>query len=252
MRVVCVVGYVYGFVFSIKELRVEEVFEVKVEELDEKWVGFLWLGLIILVLGEMGFGVVGSGLGLFFFLLEFWMKIIWMVFSCEVRCDGQFQRMNYGWNLERLGVGSCVGVCWGVDDMMYILVDGEDMGFVVIGIVKNVWVVLDFYGLVCSVLIVSFIRLEELEGIQFFFFSLDIGSEGEEDDEGEEYGLGGQNEVGIIFIIFEFLENYGKNIFLFNGNCIVIWVVSYNQGIVVINQFLVFQLLVQVWIDFLN
>lgn len=57
------------------------------EELDEKWVGFFRLGLIILALGEMGFGV-GGGSGLFFFLLELRIKIIWMVFSCEVRRDG--------------------------------------------------------------------------------------------------------------------------------------------------------------------
>ena len=44
----------------------------------------------------------------------------------------------------------------------------------------------------------------------------------------------------------EFLENHGKNILLSNGNRIATRVASYNQGIVVINQPLVPQLLVQV------
>lgn len=43
----------------------------------------------------------------------------------------------------------------------------------------------------------------------------------------------------------EFLENHGKNILLSNGNRTAL-VASYNQGIVVINQPLVPQLLVQV------
>jgi hypothetical protein len=44
----------------------------------------------------------------------------------------------------------------------------------------------------------------------------------------------------------EFLENHGKNILLSNGNCTATRVASYNQGIVVISQPLVPQLLVQV------
>lgn len=45
---------------------------------------------------------------------------------------------------------------------------------------------------------------------------------------------------------FEFLENHGKNILLSNGNRTATRVASYNQGIVVISQPLVPQLLVQV------
>ena len=44
----------------------------------------------------------------------------------------------------------------------------------------------------------------------------------------------------------EFLENHGKNILLSNGNRTATRVASYNQGIVVVNQPLVPQLLVQV------
>lgn len=44
----------------------------------------------------------------------------------------------------------------------------------------------------------------------------------------------------------EFLENHGKNILLSNGNRTASRVASYNQGIVVVSQPLVPQLLVQV------
>lgn len=52
------------------------------------------------------------------------------------------------------------------------------------------WAVLDLYGPVRSVSIVSSTRLEESEGTQPPSPSSDTGSEGEEDDEGEEHGLG--------------------------------------------------------------
>lgn len=50
----------------------------------------------------------------------------------------------------------------------------------------------------------------------------------------------------------EFLENHGKNILLSNGNRTATRVASYNQGIVVISQPLVPQLLVQVGLPSLS
>lgn len=55
---------------------------------------------------------------------------------------------------------------------------------------QNVWAVLDLYGPVRSVSIVSSARLEEPEGTRPPSPSSDTGSEGEEDNEGEEHGLG--------------------------------------------------------------
>ncbi|XP_023385629.1 neuralized-like protein 4 isoform X2 [Pteropus vampyrus] len=250
-RAVRAAGYAHGLVFSTKELRAEEVFEVKVEELDEKWAGSLRLGLTTLAPGEMGPGT-GGGPGLPPSLPELRTKTTWMVSSCEVRRDGQLQRMNYGRNLERLGVGSRVGIRRGTDDTMHIVIDGEDMGPAATGVAKNVWAVLDLYGPVRSVSIVSSARLEEPEGTRPPSPSSDTGSEGEEDNEGEEHDLGGQDQVAIMHTALEFLENHGKNILLSNGNRTATRVASYNQGIVVISQPLVPQLLVQVRIDFLN
>lgn len=53
---------------------------------------------------------------------------------------------------------------------------------------QNVWAVLDLYGPVRSVSIVSSTRLDEPEGTQPPSPSSDTGSEGEEEDEGEEHG----------------------------------------------------------------
>lgn len=56
--------------------------------------------------------------------------------------------------------------------------------------------------------------------------------------------------MAIMPTALEFLENHGKNILLSNGNRTATRVASYNQGIVVINQPLVPQLLVQVGLAF--
>lgn len=85
--------------------------QVKVEELDEKWAGSLRLGLTTLAPGEMGPGA-GGGPGLPPSLPELRTKTTWMVSSCEVRRDGQLQRMNYGRNLERLGVRQPAPGAW--------------------------------------------------------------------------------------------------------------------------------------------
>lgn len=52
------------------------------------------------------------------------------------------------------------------------------------------WVVLDLYGPIRSVSIVSSTRLEESEGTQPPSPTSDTGSEGEEENEGEEQSLG--------------------------------------------------------------
>lgn len=88
--------------------------QVKVEALDEKWAGSLRLGLTTLAPEEMGPGA-GSGPGLPPSLPELRTKTTWMVSSCEVRRDGHLQRMNYGRNLERLGVKHLApGHGWGL------------------------------------------------------------------------------------------------------------------------------------------
>uniref|UniRef100_A0A2K6A9Z9 Neuralized-like protein 4 n=1 Tax=Mandrillus leucophaeus TaxID=9568 RepID=A0A2K6A9Z9_MANLE len=228
-RAVRAAGYAHGLVFSTKELRAEEVFEVgrsdvteglpgpsrqgqrdgQLQRMNYERLGVKWLA--------PGTGGVGSGGG-----REGWAEHhLWG--AVWVFVGGQMTRCTSWW-MERI---------WGLQPL-------------------NVWAVLDLYGPVRSVSIVSSTRLEESEGTQPPSPSSDTGSEGEEDDEGEEHGLGGQNEVGIIPTTLEFLENHGKNILLSNGNRTATRVASYNQGIVVINQPLVPQLLVQVRIDFLN
>ncbi|XP_038624144.1 neuralized-like protein 4 [Tachyglossus aculeatus] len=260
-RAVRAAGYAHGLVFSMKELRTDEVFEVKVEEVDERWAGSFRLGLTTLLPGEAGPGAGGGGgggsPGLPPSLPELRAKLTWMVSGCEVWRNGQLQRMNYGRSLDRLGVGSRVGVFRGADDTMHIRLNGEDMGPAATGIAKNVWAVMDLYGRVSGVSIVSSSLAEEPEGTKPPSVASETASEADEeedDDEEEEEEPGSPcaPEIPSIPPALEFLENHGKNILLSNGNLTATRVASYNQGIVVIGRPLGPQQLIQVRLDSLN
>ncbi|CAM5139437.1 unnamed protein product [Natator depressus] len=123
-RAMRVAGYCHGIVFSMKELKADEVFEVKIEELDEKWSGSFHVGLTTLLPSEVPYAATGLPAS----LLELHSKATWLVAGSEVRRNGQLQKQNYGCSLERLGVGNRVGVKRCADDTMHILVDGEAWG----------------------------------------------------------------------------------------------------------------------------
>lgn len=132
---------------------------------------------------------------------------------------------------------------------------------------QNVYVVLDLYGRVTAVSIVSSTVLEEPDGTKPPSVTSEPYSEEEEEEEeqptpvsaravGPDAGpiqrAGAQGEpdsspsrwqceseappATAALGTMEFLENHGKNILLSNGNLTATRVASYNQGIVVIAQ----------------
>uniref|UniRef100_A0ABM5GQC4 Neuralized-like protein 4 n=1 Tax=Pogona vitticeps TaxID=103695 RepID=A0ABM5GQC4_9SAUR len=244
-RAVRVAGYCHGIVFSMKELKTDEIFEVKIDDLDEKWSGSVHVGLTTLLPSDAPFPVTGLPAS----VLELRSKVTWLVTGSEVRRNGLLQKQNYGCSLERLGVGSRIGVKRCTDDTMHVLIDGEDMGPAATGVAKNVYVVLDLYGRVTSVSIVSSTMLEEADGTKPPSVTSEPCSEEEEE---EEEATPCENEVPAVASSMEFLENHGKNILLSNGNRTATRVSSYNQGIVVVAQPLPQQQLFQFQIDSLN
>uniref|UniRef100_A0A8D2LDW4 NHR domain-containing protein n=1 Tax=Varanus komodoensis TaxID=61221 RepID=A0A8D2LDW4_VARKO len=238
-RATRVASFCHGIVFSMKELKTDEIFEVRAE-MDEKWSGTVHIGLTTLLPLDAPHTVAGLPPS----VLELRAKVTWLVTGSEVHRNGVLQRQNYGCSLERLGVGSRVGVRRGADDTMHILIDGEDMGPAATGVAKNVYVVLDLYGRVTAVSIVSSTALEEADGTKPPSITSEPYSEEEEEEEA--------TDVPAVTSAMEFLENHGKNILLSNGNLTATRVSSYNQGIVVVAQPLPPQRLFQFQIDSLN
>uniref|UniRef100_A0AAZ3R142 Neuralized-like protein 4 n=1 Tax=Oncorhynchus tshawytscha TaxID=74940 RepID=A0AAZ3R142_ONCTS len=228
-------GYAHGIVFSAKELKTDELFEVKIDEVDNQWSGSLHMGLTSLAPPELPSCPMS---GLSPSLTQLRAKVTWLLAGSEVRRNGVLQRQNYGASLDRLTVGNRVGVKRCSDDTMHVLIDGEDMGTAATAVAKNVYAVLDLYGRVTAVSIVSSSVLEDAESIKAPSLSSDSCSDGEED-------------TLVPNTVMAFLENHGKNIQLSNQNLTAARVSSYNQGLLVTAQPLPRQQLFQV-IDRLN
>ncbi|XP_038642637.1 neuralized-like protein 4 [Scyliorhinus canicula] len=241
-RAVRIHGFSHGVVLGLKELRSDEVFEVKIDEIDEQWSGSLHMGLT--TLQPLDASCTSSGLPST--LLELRSKVSWLVSGSEVRRNGTLQKQNYGFSMERLTVGNRVGVKRASDDTMHILVDGEDMGVAAAGIAKNVFAVVDLYGKVVSVSIVSSSALEEPECTKLPSMSSDNCSEEEEELSPCE------NEGAVFRATVEFMENHGRNILLSSNGHTASRVASYNQGVVASAHPLPRQLLFQIQIDRLN
>uniref|UniRef100_A0A673G670 Neuralized-like protein 4 n=1 Tax=Sinocyclocheilus rhinocerous TaxID=307959 RepID=A0A673G670_9TELE len=236
-------GYAHGIVFSAKELKTDEVFEVKINKVDDRWSGSLHVGLTTLQPPDLPSCPLS---GLSPSLTQLRSKVTWVLAGSEVRRNGVLQRQNYGCSLDRLTVGNRVGVKRCSDDTMHILIDGEDMGPAATAVAKNVYAVLDLYGKVTAVSIVSSTLVEDSESVKAPSLSPDSCSEGEQDSTPCE------NEPALVPTVMTFLENHGKNIQLSNQNLTAARVSSYNQGLLVTAQALPRQQLFQVCIDRLN
>uniref|UniRef100_A0A8C2D6H2 Neuralized-like protein 4 n=1 Tax=Cyprinus carpio TaxID=7962 RepID=A0A8C2D6H2_CYPCA len=240
-------GYAHGIVFSAKELKTDEVFEVKINKVDDRWSGSLHVGLTTLQPPDLPSCPLS---GLSPSLTQLRSKVTWVLAGSEVRRNGVLQRQNYGCSLDRLTVGNRVGVKRCSDDTMHILIDGEDMGPAATAVAKNVYAVLDLYAKVTAVSIVSSTIVEDSESVKAPSLSPDSCCEGEEDSTPVREVC--PNEPSLVPTVMAFLENHGKNIELSNQNLTAARVSSYNQGLLVAAQALPRQQLFQVCIDRLN
>uniref|UniRef100_A0A3B3TXI2 Neuralized-like protein 4 n=1 Tax=Poecilia latipinna TaxID=48699 RepID=A0A3B3TXI2_9TELE len=236
-------GYSHGIVFSAKELKADELFEVRIDEVDDQWCGSLHIGLTTLAPPELPSCPLS---GLSPSLPQLRTKVTWLLCGSEVQRNGVLQRQNYGYSLDRLTVGNRVGVKRCNDDTMHIFVDGQDMGPAATAVPKNVYAVLDLYGRITALSIVSSSLMEDLESIKAPSLTSDSCSEGEEDSSPVE-----SETCSLVPTVMMFLENHGKNIQLSNQNLTAARVSSYNQGLLVTVQPLARQQLFQV-IDRLN
>ncbi|TNM93826.1 hypothetical protein fugu_002002 [Takifugu bimaculatus] len=240
-------GYSHGIVFSAKELKTDELFEVRIDEVDEQWCGSLHVGLTTLAPPELPSCPLS---GLTPSLPQLRSKVTWLLCGSEVQRNGALQRQNYCCSLDRLTVGNRVGVKRCGDDTMHVFIDGEDMGSAATAVAKNVYAVFDLYGRITAVSIVSSSLMEDVESLKAPSLSSESCSEGEED--GTPVREAEPESCALVPTVMMFLENHGKNIQLSNQNLTAARVSSYNQGLLVTAQPLARQQLFQFQIDRLN
>ncbi|KAM7004274.1 neuralized-like protein 4 [Passerculus sandwichensis] len=278
-------GYCHGLVFSRSHLRPGELFEVRIEALDERWGGSVWVRMEALderwagslwvriealderwagsvwvrieALDERWAGSLRVGLtalpppgppALPPSLLDLPAPPTWAVTGAEVRHNGSQVRHNYGVSLDRLTVGNRLGVRRGPDDSLHLVVDGQDMGPAATGVAKNAFVALDLYGRVTAVSIVSAGGGAGGGGDG----PSPTPSPSPSPSPSEAPPLAPPGGDGGDWGPPTFLGCHGKNIELSNGARTATRVSSYNQGLVLVGQPLPPGRLFQVQIDALN
>ncbi|OCT59664.1 hypothetical protein XELAEV_18001087mg [Xenopus laevis] len=234
-------GYSHGIVFSSRELLTNETFEIRVEKLDPHWSGSCHIGVTSLTPHDTA--LLAGGLPER--AADLRSKVTWLVCGSEVTRNGQRLRENYCNSLERIRVGSRLGVRRDSDDTLHILMNGEDMGPAACGIPKAVYVVLDIHGSITALSTLSSSLLEESDATK----PPSISSESEEEEEAADHG---DPHTVLQADSLQFLANHGKNILLSHGNRTATRVSSYNQGIVVLAQPLPRLFLFQIRIDQLS
>ncbi|KAL4221121.1 Neuralized-like protein 4 [Mactra antiquata] len=231
----------HGLIFSSDPLKKDEMFEIRIEKLSNQWSGSLRIGLTSMAISDTSPTSILPGSA-----LELTTKPTWIVCGTDVKKSGVTIKENYAPSLERLSVGNKVGIRRSHDGTMHLYLNGENLGIAASNIPKNVFAVIDLYGMVESVSVVSSVVMVT---------DSSSTTPSVESETGHQISLPvdrDQDQDTTSICVPEFHCNHGKNILLSNSNQTIERVASYNQGVAVTNKPLVRNHLFRVRIDKLN
>ncbi|XP_025081591.1 neuralized-like protein 4 isoform X2 [Pomacea canaliculata] len=212
-------GFSHGVVFSSDPLKYDEVFEVRIDQMAASWSGSLRIGLTTMAISDTTSPAqVPSSAD------QITSKITWIVSGTTVQKCGALIKDNYAPALERLQIGTRIGVRHCSDGTMHMCLNGEDLGVAASNIPKNVFAVVDLYGAVESVTITSSALAESFTSLLSLADDLVTDRNVQDQDQDEDTSV--QSSLC-------FHSNHGKNIMLSDGQHTARRLASYNQGIVV-------------------
>lgn len=128
-----------GVVLTKKPLKVNEVFQVRLERIEKKWAGSIEIGVTTHSPLELEFPFTMTNV----------RSGTWMMTGNGVMQNGTTIIEQYGQNLDRLQVGDCVGVVVrddGIERRLHFFVNNIDQGIAAVGIPEKVFGVIDLYG----------------------------------------------------------------------------------------------------------
>ena len=208
-------------VFSAHWLEVEEIFEIKIEDLDLLFRGGIKLGLTTFnPQSQEASTKISPDLAN--------LQLCWWLDGSSVFRSGQALKHNYGPCLERLTVGDRLGVKRTQDGAMKIVINGEDVGVACTGLAATVRAVFSLSGQVTAISVTSSHKVsspqEESQSShpQDSLYSI---------LEKEAVGGGGEVEEPEQNL-FEFHDNRGRNVRLCHSNTVARRNDSYNKGLV--------------------
>lgn len=128
-----------GVVLTRRHLKLNEVFQVRLERIEKKWAGSIEIGVTTHSPLELEFPFTMTNV----------RSGTWMMTGNGVMQNGSTIIEQYGQNLDRLQVGDCVGVVVrddGIERRLHFFVNNIDQGVAAVGIPEKVYGVIDLYG----------------------------------------------------------------------------------------------------------
>ncbi|KAK0040385.1 neuralized-like protein 4 [Biomphalaria pfeifferi] len=134
-----------GVILTNRILRPNEIFEVRLDKLVDKWAGSIEIGLTTHKPTELDFPSTMTNI----------RSGTWMMTGNGVMHNGSTIIEDYGQNLDRLKVGDRVGVVRKSDGTVHFFVNGVDQGASASNVPANVYGVIDLYGMAAQATIVD-------------------------------------------------------------------------------------------------
>nr|XP_006813437.1 PREDICTED: neuralized-like protein 4-like [Saccoglossus kowalevskii] len=125
-----------GVILTNRPLRNNEVFEVRLDEIVDKWAGSIEIGVTTHSPREIEFPSTMTNI----------RSGTWMMTGNGIMHNGTTVIDEYGQNLDRLGVGDCVGVMRKENGTLHFYVNGIDQGTAAYNIPDVLYAVIDLYG----------------------------------------------------------------------------------------------------------
>ncbi|XP_034336317.2 neuralized-like protein 4 isoform X1 [Magallana gigas] len=135
----------YGVVLTNRTLRPEELFEVHIDKMVDKWAGSIEIGVTLHSPNDLDFPSTMTNM----------RSGTWMMTGTGVMHNGTTVIDMYGQNLDRLKAGDRVGVKRRGDGTLHFYVNGIDQGQGATGVPPNVYGVIDLYGQAAQTTIVD-------------------------------------------------------------------------------------------------
>ncbi|XP_028393670.1 neuralized-like protein 4 [Dendronephthya gigantea] len=135
----------HAVVISEQPLEDDQLFEVVIEQITDRWSGSLEVGLLSLAPPDLELPITLTDLN----------HHCWVVSGASVMHDGTTIINGYGTDLDKLETGTKVGVMRKSDGTFHVFVNGEDKGTAASLVPPGVFATFDLYGQCVQVSIIS-------------------------------------------------------------------------------------------------
>lgn len=135
----------YGVVLTNRPLRPDELFEVRIDKMIDKWAGSIEIGVTMHAPSSLEFPSTMTNV----------RSGTWMMTTNGVMHNGTTVMDEYAQSLDRLKINDRVGVMRKSDSSLHFFINHVDQGMAATNVPENVYGVIDLYGQAAEATIVD-------------------------------------------------------------------------------------------------